>query len=338
MSDTLTREEWLEQRRSGIGGSDIAAILGVDPFGKTAADVYDEKTGNGVEVEQTLPMKRGNVLEPIAVQQYVEETGRQVRRQPMRRHKQYPFMVGNIDRQQLKDERGTGVLEVKCPGLKNFSNLIHFGLHEGYILQIQHYLEVFGYDWGTFAIFNAEPWKVHWFDVERDEKLISRMIEAEGKFWEMVQEGVRPEEPVAKLDIPKVEGTLILRDDPEWIEAAKNLWEIKELRQSTELLYKDAGARVKALCGKYGTFEGAGIRVHFKRYPGNMRFSKTALKRATPLDYQKTIDAIARVFGQEAISTIDFDSLALDVEQFNERCKAYDKLTPYLLKVSKEEE
>jgi len=78
MSDTLTREEWLEQRRSGVGGSDVAAILGVDPFGKTAADVFDEKVGNGVEVEQTLPMKRGNVLEPIAVQQYVEETGRRI--------------------------------------------------------------------------------------------------------------------------------------------------------------------------------------------------------------------------------------------------------------------
>jgi len=337
MSDTLTREEWLEQRRSGVGGSDVAAILGVDPFGKTAADVFDEKVGNGVEVEQTLPMKRGNVLEPIAVQQYVEETGRQVRRQPMRRHKKYPWMIGNIDRQQLKDDRGTGTLEVKCPGLKNFSNLIHFGLHEGYILQKQHYLEVFGYDWGTFAIFNAEPWKVHWFDVERDEKLIARMIEAEGKFWEMVQEGVRPEAPIDKIDVPEVEGTLIVRDDPEWADAVTDLWQAKELRESSELLYKDATARVKALCGKYGSFEGAGTRVHFKRHSGRMSFDKKALKAATPLDYQKTIDAVARYLGAEAASGIDFGSLILDLDSFNKQGNPYDEFRPYLLKVSKEE-
>ena len=30
--ETLTREEWLDYRRLGIGGSDVAAIMGISPF------------------------------------------------------------------------------------------------------------------------------------------------------------------------------------------------------------------------------------------------------------------------------------------------------------------
>ena len=36
---SLTREEWLEWRRKGIGGSDAAAVLGISPF-RTAVDLY----------------------------------------------------------------------------------------------------------------------------------------------------------------------------------------------------------------------------------------------------------------------------------------------------------
>ena len=40
----LSREEWLNYRRQGIGGSDVAAVLGVSPF-RTARDVYYDKLG-----------------------------------------------------------------------------------------------------------------------------------------------------------------------------------------------------------------------------------------------------------------------------------------------------
>jgi predicted phage-related endonuclease len=40
----MPREEWLVLRRKGIGGSDVSAILGINPW-KTAMDVWLEKTG-----------------------------------------------------------------------------------------------------------------------------------------------------------------------------------------------------------------------------------------------------------------------------------------------------
>ena len=41
-TEALTEQEWLTYRRQGIGGSDVAAILGISPF-RTARDLYDDK-------------------------------------------------------------------------------------------------------------------------------------------------------------------------------------------------------------------------------------------------------------------------------------------------------
>ena len=38
-TESLSRDQWLEYRRLGIGGSDVAAIMGISPF-RTARDVY----------------------------------------------------------------------------------------------------------------------------------------------------------------------------------------------------------------------------------------------------------------------------------------------------------
>ena len=41
----MTREEWLEARKNGIGGSDAATILGLNPY-KTTIELWEEKTGD----------------------------------------------------------------------------------------------------------------------------------------------------------------------------------------------------------------------------------------------------------------------------------------------------
>ena len=45
-TENLPREEWLEWRRKGIGGSDAATIIGVSPF-STARDLYYDKLNIG---------------------------------------------------------------------------------------------------------------------------------------------------------------------------------------------------------------------------------------------------------------------------------------------------
>ena len=43
-TDILSREDWLSYRRLGIGGSDVAAIMGISPFA-TIRDLYNDKFG-----------------------------------------------------------------------------------------------------------------------------------------------------------------------------------------------------------------------------------------------------------------------------------------------------
>lgn len=49
-TENLTEQEWLAYRRRGIGGSDVAAILGISPF-RTARDLYDDKLNIALAVD-----------------------------------------------------------------------------------------------------------------------------------------------------------------------------------------------------------------------------------------------------------------------------------------------
>lgn len=64
--------EWLEQRESGIGGSEIASILGLSPY-KSALTLFYEKLGLVDPPQATTAMKLGNLLEPGIVQAFRDE-------------------------------------------------------------------------------------------------------------------------------------------------------------------------------------------------------------------------------------------------------------------------
>ena len=61
----MTNEQralWLEGRRTGIGGSDVAAVLGLNPW-KTPLDVWNDKLGLSEDKGMTEPAYWGTVLE-----------------------------------------------------------------------------------------------------------------------------------------------------------------------------------------------------------------------------------------------------------------------------------
>ena len=74
----LRREEWLRYRKRGIGGSDAAAVCGLNPY-SSPLQVYLDKTSgeNGYDNEA---MRQGRDLEEYVARRFTEETGRKVRR------------------------------------------------------------------------------------------------------------------------------------------------------------------------------------------------------------------------------------------------------------------
>jgi len=67
----MTREEWLVERRKGIGASDAAAVLGLNPYMGPVA-VYNDKIGIGSEVVETEAMKWGRKLEPFVADAFMD--------------------------------------------------------------------------------------------------------------------------------------------------------------------------------------------------------------------------------------------------------------------------
>jgi len=339
---TETRRKWLEERQKIVTGSDVSCLFGVHPFGKTAAQLYDEKIGVVVDGAPTGPMKRGIKLEPIAIEEYVEETGRVVTPRDLFTNPEFPWLGGTIDGEQepTDDHDGPGTLEVKCPGIQAFNTYINHGLHEGYILQEQTYSGVYGHEWGTFTIFHTDPWKLHWFDVEPDDELFRRIVEASKKFMEMVKQRIRPEGPVAAVNVKAVGGLIIKREDPEWAAAWNDYWEAKELAKTSEGLIVAARSVIEDLCGKYGSYEGAGTKLHWKIQNGKTTFDHKRLALAGPLDRDLVIECLKSELNLSIseMEWLNIEELALDLNGFFNQGAPFPSFRPYHMKVQTEEE
>ena len=89
-TENLSYEEWLQLRKTGIGGSDAAVILGISPF-KSTWELWNEK----VKELQTLPEETeaaywGKLLEPVVREEFTARTGLRVYTEPyLLQHNQY---------------------------------------------------------------------------------------------------------------------------------------------------------------------------------------------------------------------------------------------------------
>ena len=185
-------EEFLKQRLLGIGGSDAAVVLGISPF-KSRIQLWNEKVSKKIDTESgdALILQIGTALEPIIANKYAKTTGRKLEVRPRKVHPEYPFIIGNIDREIVGDERGPGILEIKTKGA--WIDWHSEDVPPYYMAQIQHYLSVYGYDWASFAVLDLGTRKITHTDVERDDKQIANIISEEKKFWKLVETGVSPE-------------------------------------------------------------------------------------------------------------------------------------------------
>lgn len=193
---TMTREQWLEMRRTGITGTRITGIMGVSPW-ETPRSVYLDLLGLKPEKEQTEPMYWGTMLEDVVAKEFASRTGYKVRRvNYMLQHKTYDFLLGNIDRL-IIDGKRKGVLECKNVGAYKADEWKD-GAPLHYEYQLQFYLCLTGLDFGYLAaLIGGQKYVIH--KVERNEVLIQAMIDAATEFWyDNVQPKVEP--PITAQD------------------------------------------------------------------------------------------------------------------------------------------
>lgn len=176
----MSRQEWLHLRQSGIGGSDASVILGLNKW-KSPIQLYFEKTQTELikEIDNEY-IYWGNVLEDVVAKEFTERTGKKVRKvNRMFRHPRYKFMIGNIDRAVVGER---ALLECKTTSEYNKDLWSNEEIPDMYIVQVQHYLAVTGYEKGYIAVLIGGN-KFIWKEIVRDEELINILITEEEEFW-----------------------------------------------------------------------------------------------------------------------------------------------------------
>lgn len=179
---------WLEERRKGIGGSDVAAIMGLSPW-KTAYQIYQDKRGEVKDWEGSPQMDWGKRMEPAIRQWYSDQTGRSVRlSDKIMYHKEFPFMLANLDG--FTDD--SRVVEIKTARYsKDWGEPGTNQIPESYMCQVQHYLTVTGFNVCDVAVsIGGGPPEL--YEVPADPELQELIIEAEKEFWQRVVEGNPP--------------------------------------------------------------------------------------------------------------------------------------------------
>lgn len=191
----MPRENWLEVRKSGIGGSDAAAAVGLSPY-QSMLELWLVKTGRDANLpkpdpdDTTEPVYWGTILEPIVVASYTRQTGNRVRRvNAVLQHPTIPWMLANVDREVIGN-RDVQLLECKTAG-EFGARLWRDGVPEYVILQVQHQLSVTGKQAADVAVLLCGQ-KLDVHRIERDDALIARLIELEAAFWRYVETDTPP--------------------------------------------------------------------------------------------------------------------------------------------------
>jgi putative phage-type endonuclease len=239
----VSRDQWLNERKRGVGGSDVGKVLGVSDWG-TAVDVWMEKTGRAAPVEQTEAMWFGNEMEDAVARRYASETGVEVVRHNFMAFDDEAFLVGNIDR--LVKLHGSGApahqgevrtavgLECKTSSQAPWDEV---PLH--YQAQVQTYMalhpSIQRFDVAASFYGFAKAFKV--FEVPRDEEVIASIRERTREFWLRHVVADVPPSPTCEADCKALwkassPGRKVFASDEvvRWIERLKELQaRIKEL-------------------------------------------------------------------------------------------------------------
>lgn len=176
----MPREQWLELRKKGIGGSDSASIVGLDRY-RSPFDVYADKLGLKPEIPDNEAMRQGRDLEQYVAERFMEATGKKVRRRnAMLQHPEHPFMIADIDRWVVGENAG---FEAKTTSVLNRAKFSQGEFPPNYYVQCVHYMAVTGAERWYLAVLVLNK-SFHVFTIERDEAEIQALIEAEKDFWE----------------------------------------------------------------------------------------------------------------------------------------------------------
>ena len=135
----MSHEQWLEERKKTIGGSEIGAILGLHPW-QSAYSLWAEKTGRIPAFEGNLTTKLGSFLEEFVAQLFEEQTGKKVQRTNfIYRNDKFDGLHASPDRLLVGEDAG---LEIKTTSAYNSGKFKGKEFPQQYYAQAVQYMAV----------------------------------------------------------------------------------------------------------------------------------------------------------------------------------------------------
>jgi putative phage-type endonuclease len=183
-TDSLSYSDWLQYRRNGIGGSDLAAICGISKY-KTLLHVYLEKLGEAPEDTMSEAAEWGTRLEPLIAEKFAYEHPEWAitEKKVIYCHPDHSWALGNLDRMIICPDRGRGILEIKTASEYLRHEWDNDNIPDYYYVQLQWYLFVTGLEWGYFATLIGGN-KYREYEVFRDNELIEQLFRLASDFWQ----------------------------------------------------------------------------------------------------------------------------------------------------------
>lgn len=283
-------DDWHELRAKRIGGSDIGAILGVNPY-KSIVDVYVDKT-EGSNFKGNELTHWGHMLEGTILKEFSNK------------HKELivyevpysvvnDFLIANLDGVLKDKETGDyGVLEIKTTSLWNKKEWEEDTIPQSYYAQVQHYLMLTGYKFAYVAVLiGGQEYKE--FKVERSEEDIALIRSKATEFYKeniLKQIPPMPDGSDAYMDYLKKKAMDIENDTVvEFVDLEEKAQKVKDIGKEINNLKKEQDLLKEQIMLELinnGTQKGVAGKLKF-----NIQTRKTA-------DLEAMIEANAELVAQ----------------------------------------
>lgn len=290
-TEGLSKGEWLKWRKRGIGGSDVASLLGISKW-KSEIELWLDKTNQtNNDTEDNEAMEWGRIMEPVIRNHFAEVKGKTVVEvKAMLQHPEYPFMLADVDGLTTDDEGNPAILEIKTASEYKRSEWEN-DIPVYYQTQVQHYLCVTGVQKAYVAVLiGGNSFKV--YEVDADKEVQQMLIVLEQNFWNKVQNMIRPEmdgSDAAKNLLDSlyhggISEQIVMPDEA--IEYVDAYIEACAEEDNAKAKKQDASNHIKEIMGDYDKATCLGHSISWKPV-STERLDTKALKEQEPEIYAK---------------------------------------------------
>lgn len=249
--------EWLEMRKSFIGGSDAAAFNPTSKY-KSPFLLYSAKKGQTKPFSGNAATKRGNLLEPVIRSETEKEIGAKIEVCPYALvSNEHPFMGCNLDGIINEPFEYEGKSFSVPTGFEAKTSRAGAGfdkdaeeIPDDYYYQVQHCMAVTGIQNFILSVYVVTRDELQIYVVPRNEEFIQHLINAEAEFWrENIEKDVTPSpcglsEENEVLDSQIRGGEVELT--PEIEKLCREYNEAKKIEEEANSRKYEASAKIKA--------------------------------------------------------------------------------------------